>query len=59
MALGRPGASRDRGPVPGADPPGRPGAKKDVAAFAAFLLSDESGFVNGAALALDGGFTAR
>ncbi|WP_406275831.1 SDR family oxidoreductase [Actinacidiphila glaucinigra] len=40
-------------------PTGRPGAEEDVAAFAAFLLSDESGFVNGAALAVDGGFTAR
>ncbi|MEU4093622.1 SDR family oxidoreductase [Streptomyces sp. NPDC026673] len=40
-------------------PTGRAGAEEDVAAFTAFLLSDESTFINGAALAIDGGFTAR
>ncbi|HSS91461.1 MAG TPA: SDR family oxidoreductase [Streptosporangiaceae bacterium] len=34
----------------------RPGA---VASFAAFLLSDESAFITGAALAIDGGVTAQ
>ncbi|MFD3485884.1 SDR family NAD(P)-dependent oxidoreductase [Streptomyces sp. NPDC058665] len=40
-------------------PTGRAGSEEDVAAFTAFLLSDESTFINGAALAVDGGFTAR
>ncbi|MFG2305613.1 SDR family oxidoreductase [Actinacidiphila glaucinigra] len=31
----------------------------EIAAFAAFLLSDETGFITGAALAIDGGMTAR
>jgi NAD(P)-dependent dehydrogenase (short-subunit alcohol dehydrogenase family) len=30
----------------------------ELAAFAAFLLSDESAFITGAALAMDGGSTA-
>jgi NAD(P)-dependent dehydrogenase (short-subunit alcohol dehydrogenase family) len=40
-------------------PVGRISRPEEVAAFAAFLLSDESAFVTGAALAIDGGFTAR
>lgn len=40
-------------------PTGRAGSEQDVAALTAFLLSDESSFINGAALAVDGGFTAR
>jgi NAD(P)-dependent dehydrogenase (short-subunit alcohol dehydrogenase family) len=31
----------------------------EVAAFVVFLLSDEAAFVAGAALAIDGGFTAQ
>lgn len=40
-------------------PVGRISRPQEVAAFAAFLLSDESTFITGAALAIDGGFTAR
>ncbi|MEU6341772.1 SDR family oxidoreductase [Streptomyces sp. NPDC046977] len=40
-------------------PLGRMGRPEEVAAFAAFLLSDETGFITGAALAIDGGMTAR
>ena len=32
---------------------------EEVAAFVAFLLSDESAFITGAALAIDGGYTAK
>jgi NAD(P)-dependent dehydrogenase (short-subunit alcohol dehydrogenase family) len=54
------GAGPDR---PAADldapnPTGRVAGAEEVAAFAAFLLSDEAAFVTGAALAVDGGFTA-
>ncbi|MEV4379067.1 SDR family oxidoreductase [Streptosporangium sp. NPDC049644] len=40
-------------------PTGQVGAAQDVAAFAAFLLSDEAPFITGAALAIDGGMTAQ
>ncbi|MGP3947055.1 SDR family NAD(P)-dependent oxidoreductase [Streptomyces sp. 6N106] len=39
-------------------PIGRSADVSEIAAFTTFLLSDESGFVNGAALAIDGGLTA-
>ncbi|MBW8911045.1 MAG: glucose 1-dehydrogenase [Sphingomonas sp.] len=38
---------------------GRFGTADDVAYVARFLLSDQSAFVNGAAIAVDGGYTAR
>ncbi|RKR91325.1 NAD(P)-dependent dehydrogenase (short-subunit alcohol dehydrogenase family) [Micromonospora pisi] len=38
-------------------PVGRIGRPEEVAAFAAFLLSDEAPFIIGAALAIDGGLT--
>ena len=36
----------------------RPGYPEDIAAMALFLASDESSFVTGAAMVVDGGFTA-
>lgn len=39
-------------------PTGRAADESEVAAFAAFLLSDESPFITGAALAIDGALTA-
>ncbi|WP_422769859.1 SDR family NAD(P)-dependent oxidoreductase [Plantactinospora sp. WMMC1484] len=59
-----------RGGMPGPDPEaavraagathpvGRVGQPREIAAFVAFLLSDECRFVTGAALAIDGGLTA-
>lgn len=38
---------------------GRFGKAEDVAYVARFLLSDQSSFMNGAAVAVDGGYTAR
>jgi NAD(P)-dependent dehydrogenase (short-subunit alcohol dehydrogenase family) len=54
------GAAADgelEGPAP--NPTGRVASPDEVAAFVAFLLSDESAFVTGATLAIDGGFTAQ
>jgi NAD(P)-dependent dehydrogenase (short-subunit alcohol dehydrogenase family) len=39
-------------------PVGRIGRPDEIAAFTAFLLSDEARFITGAALAIDGGLTA-
>ncbi|HEY2442597.1 MAG TPA: SDR family NAD(P)-dependent oxidoreductase [Streptosporangiaceae bacterium] len=49
------------GELPGRapNPTGRAASPDEIAAFAAFLLSDESAFISGAALAIDGGFTAQ
>jgi len=41
-----------------AHPVGRIARAEEIAAFVAFLLSDESRFITGAALAIDGGATA-
>jgi NAD(P)-dependent dehydrogenase (short-subunit alcohol dehydrogenase family) len=41
------------------EPVGRMGTAGEVAALALFLASDESSFVTGAALPVDGGFVAR
>jgi NAD(P)-dependent dehydrogenase (short-subunit alcohol dehydrogenase family) len=40
-------------------PIGRIGQPEDVAAAAAFLLSDEASFITGAILAVDGGSLAK
>lgn len=40
-------------------PMGRPGNPEEVAACALFLASDESSYVTGAELAVDGGFTTK
>ena len=46
-------------PGPAPNPTGRVATPGEVASFAAFLLSDESAFITGAALAIDGGATAQ
>ena len=44
--------------LPAPNPSGRVAGPEEVAAFVAFLLSHEAAFITGAALAIDGGFTA-
>jgi NAD(P)-dependent dehydrogenase (short-subunit alcohol dehydrogenase family) len=61
---GRAGASADGGSEPpeGSRPPqpmGRWGRPQELAAAALFLASDESSFVTGAAIPVDGGYVAR
>jgi len=46
-----------RAPAP--NPTGRVAGPDEIAAFAAFLFSDEAAFITGAALAIDGGSTAQ
>jgi NAD(P)-dependent dehydrogenase (short-subunit alcohol dehydrogenase family) len=45
-------------PASGLNPLGRLAATGEIAAFAEFLLSDDAAFITGAALPIDGGFTA-
>ncbi|MEV0250899.1 glucose 1-dehydrogenase [Nocardia sp. NPDC050712] len=40
-------------------PMGRISQPEEIATFCAYLLSDEASFITGAALSIDGGFTAR
>jgi enoyl-[acyl-carrier-protein] reductase (NADH) len=42
-----------------AQPIRRPGQPDDIANMALFLASDESEWITGAAMVVDGGFTAR
>ncbi len=46
-------------PGPASNPTGRVSSPDEIASFVAFLLSDESAFITGAALAIDGGATAQ
>jgi NAD(P)-dependent dehydrogenase (short-subunit alcohol dehydrogenase family) len=55
--LGAPPHGELEGPAP--NPTGRVASPDEIASFVAFLLSDESAFITGAALAIDGGFTAQ
>jgi NAD(P)-dependent dehydrogenase (short-subunit alcohol dehydrogenase family) len=55
--LGAPPAGELPGPAP--NPTGRVCSPDEIAAFVAFLLADESAFITGAALAIDGGATAQ
>jgi NAD(P)-dependent dehydrogenase (short-subunit alcohol dehydrogenase family) len=56
--LGAPGDA-ERADLDAPNPSGRVAGPEEVAAFVAFLLSDEARFVTGAALAIDGGATAQ
>ncbi|TDD55655.1 SDR family NAD(P)-dependent oxidoreductase [Saccharopolyspora elongata] len=45
--------------IAGLHPIGRVSKPEEIAAFVAFLLSDEASFITGANLSIDGGFTAQ
>jgi len=47
-----------RGDLAAPNPSGRVAGPEEIAAFVAFLLSDEARFITGAPLAVDGGATA-
>jgi NAD(P)-dependent dehydrogenase (short-subunit alcohol dehydrogenase family) len=52
------GADVDRASLSAPNPTGRVAGPEEIAAFVAFLLSDEARFVTGAMLPIDGGATA-
>ena len=55
--IGAPAEGDLPGPAP--NPTGRVAGPDEIAAFVAFLFSDEVAFITGAALAIDGGSTAQ
>jgi NAD(P)-dependent dehydrogenase (short-subunit alcohol dehydrogenase family) len=52
-------ADDDPGAVPAPNPTGRVASGDEIAAFVAFLLSDDAAFITGAELPIDGGSTAQ
>jgi len=50
--------ARFQAAIVGTTPMGRPGRPEEIAGAAAFLCSDDAGFVNGQVLAVDGGQTS-
>ncbi|MBI5949441.1 MAG: glucose 1-dehydrogenase [Chloroflexi bacterium] len=53
------GTEEGKAAMAGLEPVGRMGTAEEVASLALYLASDESGFVTGTAIPIDGGFVAR